>query len=167
MEKFWNYHAKNSMWNDYLKPDVLLGKELSLMFKIAQSRFEKLKQDVIGKSIPFFSDISGRNWKSAASLEAHLLIPIKTLVYRGPTHTFLDCFQMSEVFGRMTCRDFYAGIKQCYTDEFPCLPTAMDKKLIVKLHKSQHNFDGVYGSLDCPQANWKICLMAWHGSLKG
>ena len=49
------------MWNDYLKPDVLLGKELSLMFKIAQSRFEKLKQDVIGKSIPFFSDISGRN----------------------------------------------------------------------------------------------------------
>ena len=130
-------------------PNPLLGKEFSLMFCISSGRFEKLMQDVMGTSIPFSSDVYGRNRKSAASLEVHLLMPIKTLTYGVPIHTFLDYFQLSEEFGRRACREFDAAIKQCYMDEFLHLPSAADITSIVKLHKSQCNFDGMFGSLDC------------------
>ena len=70
----------------------------------------------------------------------------------------LDYFQMSEELGRRACREL---------DEFLHLPTVADIKSIVKLHKLQHNFDGMSGSLDCTHTNWKNCLKAWHGSFKG
>ena len=38
---------------------------------------------------------------------------------------------------------------QCYMDEFLHLFTAADIKPIVKLHKSQDNFDGMFGSHHC------------------
>ena len=97
-----------------------------------------------------------RNRKSAASLEACLLMMIKTLAYGVPTHTFLDYFQMSEEFGRRAWREFDAVIKQCYVDESLHLPTATDIKSSVKLHKSQHNFDRMFGSLDWTHTYWKI-----------
>ena len=56
---------------------------------------------------------------------------IKMLAYGVPTHTFLDYFQMSEEFGKRALRELDAAIKQCYIDEFFCLPTVLDIKLIV------------------------------------
>ena len=67
-------------------------------------------QDIMGTSIPFFSDIFGRNRKSAASLKTYLLMPIKMLAYNVPMHTFLDYVKMSEEFGRKACREFDAAI---------------------------------------------------------
>ena len=81
------------------------------------------------------------------------------------THFWI--FQMSEEFGRRTCKEFYAAIKQCYMDEFLCLPTAADIKSIIKFHKSQHNFDGIFGLLDCTHTDQKTCPKAWHGAFKG
>ena len=109
----------------------LLGKEFSLVFCFSHGRFGKLMQDIMGTSIPFFCDIFGRDRKSDASLEACLLMPIKILAYGVPTHTFLDYFQIMEEFGRRACMEFDAAIKQCYMDEFLCLPTAADIKSIV------------------------------------
>ena len=74
---------------------------------------------------------------------------------------------MPEEFGRRACREFDEAIKQCYMDEFLRLPTAADIKSIVKLDKSQHNFDEMFGSLDCTHTYWKNCPKAWHGSFKG
>ena len=105
-------------------------------------------QDIMGTSIHFFSEIFGENGKPAACLEAHRLMPIKMPAYIVPMHTFLDYFQMSEKLDKRACRAFDAAIKQCYMDEFLCLPTVTDIKLIVKLHKSQHNFDRMFGSLE-------------------
>ena len=88
--KFLHDCAKNTIWNDYLKPNPLLEKVFLLMFYISCGRFDKLMQDVMGKSIPFFSDIFGRKRKSPAFLKAHLLMSIKTLAYGLPTHTLLN-----------------------------------------------------------------------------
>ena len=77
------------------------------------------------------------------------------------------CRVWPKEFGQRACREFDAGIKQCCMDEFLCLPTAADIKLIVKLHKSQHNFDGMFGSLVCTHTYWRNCLDAWNGSFKG
>ena len=54
--KFFHNGVKNSIWNDYLKPNPLLGKEILLMICISCGRFEKLMQDVMGTSTPFFSE---------------------------------------------------------------------------------------------------------------
>ena len=94
-------------------------------------------------------------------------MPMKTLAYGMPLHTFLDYFQMSEEFGKKGYREFDAAIKQCYMDEFLRLPTAADIKSNVKLHKSQHNFDGMFGSLDCTHTYGNNCPKAWHGAFKG
>ena len=51
---------------------------------------------------------------------------------------------MSQEFGRSACSEFNAAIKQCYMDEFLHLPTAAGIKSIVKLHKSQQKFDGMF-----------------------
>ena len=82
-------------------------------------------QDIMVKSIPFFSDIFVRNRKSAASLEACLFMLIKSLVYSVPMHTFLDYFQMSEEFGGRACKEVDAAIKQCYD-----LPSMMSSSLV-------------------------------------
>ena len=95
------------------------------------------------------------------------MIPIKTLAYSAPMHTFLDYFPMCEEFSRRACREFDATIKQCCMDELLCLPTAADIKLLVELHNSQHNFDRMFGSLDCAHTYWKNCPKALHGSFKG
>ena len=84
---------KSSLWNNYLKLNSLLGKDFSLMFHISHSRFEKLMKDIMGISIPFISDMFGRNGKLAASLVVHLFMLIKTLLYGVPLHTFFDHFQ--------------------------------------------------------------------------
>ena len=107
-------------------------------------------QDVMGTSIPFFSDVYGRNRKSAASLKACLLMPNRTLAYGVPTQTFLDYFQMSKYFGRRACREFDTAIKQCFMDEFLCIPTTADIKTTVKLHKSQHTLMECLGPLIAP-----------------
>ena len=53
--KYLHNHAKKSLWNDYLKPNPLLGKEFLLMFCISHRRFEKSMQDIMGKSNKFLS----------------------------------------------------------------------------------------------------------------
>ena len=72
-------HLKDSIWNDYLKLNLLLRKEFSLMFHISCSRFKKLMQDIMGTSIPFFSDIYHRKRKSVPSVEVCLLMSMKLL----------------------------------------------------------------------------------------
>ena len=109
----------------------------------------------------FFS--YGRNGKSAASLDVCLL---NSCLWCTNTH-ILDYFQMSEEFGERECREFDAAIKQCYMDEFLCLPTTADIKSIIKFHKSQHNFDGIFGSLHCTHNYLKNYPNAWHGGFKG
>ena len=144
----------------FFKPNPLLWKEFLLTFCISYGSFEKLVQDIMGTSIPFFSDIFGQNRKSAASLEACLLMQIKTLAYRVPTHTFLDYFHISEELGKRACRKFDVPIKQCSICEFLHLPTMADIKSIVKLHKSKCNFDRIFGSLDFTYTCWKNCPKA-------
>ena len=131
------------------------------MFQIYCGRFEQSMQDVIGTLIPFFLMFTVEMESSCLS-EGMPVDADQMLTYSVPTCTFLDYFQMSEVFGRRACREFDAAIKQCYMDGFLCHPTVADIKSIVKLLKSQCNFD-----VDCTHTYWKNCSKAWHGAFKG
>jgi hypothetical protein len=84
------------------------------------------------------------------SLAAHLLLPLNTLAYGVPSHTFMDYFLMSQQYARNCCKQFDRAMKRIYMKEYLRLPTATDLKNIVKLHKSVHSANGsLLGSLDC------------------
>jgi hypothetical protein len=105
-------------------------------------------EDVMASNIKFFKS-TGRDGGCKSSLAAHLLLPLKTLAYAVPPHTFIDNFHMSPQYARECCKEFDKAMRTICMKEFLRLPTATDLKNIVKLHKSVHSMDGMIGSLDC------------------
>ena len=145
----------------------LLGKEFALMFRISRGRFQLLMEHVMAAEIPFYSGNVSANGDTVASLEARLLLPLKSLAYGVPPHTFIDYFQMSPPLARVCCIEFDRIIKRIYANRFLKLPSAQEVKSIVNLHKKVHGVDGMIGSLDCSHTIWKNCPKAWQGSYKG
>jgi hypothetical protein len=70
----------------------LLGKEFALMFRISRGRFQLLMEHVMAAEIPFYSGNVSANGDTVASLEARLLLPLKSLAYGVPPHTFIAYF---------------------------------------------------------------------------
>ena len=144
----------------------LFGVEFKLMFRLSRGRFEVLMQDVMAGNFEMFKSTE-QDGESKASLEARLLLPLKTLAYGVPPHTFIDYFQMSQQFARDLCKAFDNLIIALYLKDFLRLPTAADLKKTVQLHHSVHKVNGIVGSLDCTHTYWKNCPKAWQGSFKG
>jgi hypothetical protein len=71
------------------------------------------------------------------SLEAQILLPLRTLVYYGVAdHTFCPCFSMmAPTTARVSCHKFNKAMTQNFGGEFLRLPTAADlKSTISELH---------------------------------
>jgi hypothetical protein len=113
------------------------GKEFDMMFRISRQLASKscLKMLVIQESSSTWQkkDAFGRE---VASLEARLLLPLKTLPYGVAPHCFCDYFQMSRNFARQCCLEFDKVVQALYAEEFLRLPTKEDLKNISNLHKS-------------------------------
>ena len=161
--------ANDNLWTDYIGPDpIFAGREFEVMFRISRSRFQRLMEDMKAARIPFFADQPvDRKGETGASLACRLLLPLKTMAYGVPPHTFRDYFQMSTSLARECCIQFDMAIKRLYQKEYLRIPTTNDLKSICKLHKAVHGVDGMFGSLDCTHAIWKNCPTAWQGSYKG
>jgi len=151
---------------DYLGGNPLHGADFHLMFRLRRGRFQVLMEDFMASNIHFYKS-SVQDGHEKTSLEARLLLPLKTLAYGVPPHTFIDYFQMSKQYARDCCKAFDHAMKAIYMEEFLRLPTSTDLKKIVKLHRSVHGVDGMIGSLDCTHTFWKNCPKAWQGSFKG
>jgi Plant transposon protein len=143
-------------------------RQFEIMFRLSRPRFQRLLEDVMAAEIPFFKNLPmDAHGRIGAALECRLLLPLKTMAYGVPSHTFRDYFQMSETLARESCLQFHKAIKKIYQDEYLRLPDQQDLKNIVKLHKSVHGIDGMFGSIDCMHTTWKNCPVAWQGSFKG
>ena len=57
-------------------------------------------------------------------------------------------------------------IKLLYMEEYLRLPTPVDLKATIDLHKRVHGVDGMMGSIDCTHTYWKNCPIGWQGSFK-
>lgn len=144
----------------------LLGSEFKLMFRLSRGRFQVLMEDIKASNYPFFMS-SDQDGISRSSIEARLLLPLKTLAYGVPPHTFIDYFQMSPQYASDCCKHFCKAVKLVYQKEFLRCPTKTDMNKITKLHKVVHDTEGLFGSLDCTHTFWKNCPKAWHGSYTG
>jgi hypothetical protein len=152
---------------DYLGPSPLFGKEFDMMFRISRQCFQKLLEDVGNSGSKFYLAKRDAFDREIASLEARLLLPLKTLAYGVVPHCFCDYFQMSKNFARECCLQLDLTLKSLYSDEYLRLPTEEDLKNITNLHKAIHGVDGMFGSLDCMHTYWKNCPKAWQGSFSG
>jgi hypothetical protein len=165
--QFKHGEALACLMRDYLGPSPLFGKEFDMMFRISRTRFQKLMEDVGNSGVKFYRGSTDAFGRETASLEARLLLPLKTLAYGVPPHCFCDYFQMSVDFSRQCCFQFDKVVQALYSEEFLRLPTKEDLKNISNLHKSVHGVDGMFGSLDCMHTYWKNCPKAWQGSFSG
>jgi hypothetical protein len=151
----YSLRALGTVKQDYMGwVPVFRGKEFKTMFRISRSRFQRLMEDAMSANIPFFKSLPrDAHGRIGASFQCRLLLlPLETLAYGVPSHTFRDYFSMSETLARQCCTEFDIAIKQIYKGEYLRLPDENDLKSITKLHKVVHGFDGMFGSLDCMYA---------------
>lgn len=92
-----DYLGNNNLVGDLTTPS--LGSQFHKMFRLSRGRFQVLMEDVMSRSstsaaLHFFKQ-SPSDGESRASLEARLLLPLKTLAFGVASHTFTDYFQMS------------------------------------------------------------------------
>jgi hypothetical protein len=101
------------------------------------------------------------------SLEARVLLPLRTLAYGVADHTFCPCFSMAPTTAKVSCRKFNKAITKYFGGEYLRLPSAADLKSISALHLKVHGVPGMLGSLDCMHTYWKNCPVGWQGSFEG
>jgi hypothetical protein len=168
-KKFKPLDAVYCINRDYLGPSPLFDDTGFVeQFRISRGRFQRLMEDVAKAPFEVSSFfIAPKNPEKEASFEAKLLLPLKTLAYGVPHHTFRDYFSMSKTNSRECCKQFDVAIYSVYKEEYLRKPTKEDLKAIVKLHKNVHKVDGMMGSLDCSHTVWHKCPKAWQGSFKG
>ncbi|KAG7336608.1 plant transposon protein [Nitzschia inconspicua] len=169
--KFRHAEALHCIKRDYLGStrggdliSPLLGAEFQMIFKISRSRFQVLMEDIKASGCRFYQPKTNLHADDQCSLEAKLLLPIKTLACGVPCHTFIDYFQMSRQYARECCLQFDIVMKQLYAKEYLRFPTADDLQSIIKLHKNVHKVDGLFGCIDCTHIPWKNCPKAWADS---
>ena len=158
--------ARLCMHRDYLGTSpVFDGSEFKKFFRISRSRFQRLIEDIGSTGNPFY--VGKRGTPHSTGFEARVLLPLKTLAFGVPPHTFSDYFQMSETLARQCCSEFDDVMKFLYLEEYLRTPTSRDLQGIEELHRRVHGVSGMFGSLDCCHTHWKNCPKAWQGSFKG
>ncbi len=151
---------------NYLGPTPTFDdKQFLRMLQVSRSRFQRIMEGFMNSEIPFYGPSKYEG--TFASVEAKLLLPLKTLAYGVATHTFSDYFQMSPEFAQECCFQFDKGFRKIYTMEYLRRPTAEDLKSIDSLYARVHGVNGMFGSLDCSHTVWKNCPVAWQGSYRG
>ncbi len=75
-------------------------KSFQSMFRLERSRFQKIMEDVGNSGDLFFCSHVDAAKQEGPSLEARLLLPLKTMAYGVAPHCFRDYFQMSRTQAR-------------------------------------------------------------------
>ena len=114
--KFRHAEALHCIKRDYLgipgdPLTPLLGADFKSMFRVSRTRFQVMMEDVQASGYQFYQRKRNLAPEDQASFEAQLLLPIKTLAYGVPCHTFKDYFQMSDTYARDACLHFDRVIK--------------------------------------------------------
>ena len=164
--KFDPVGALQCIMRDFLGPNAIFLDDFPVYFRISRSRFEKILLDVGRSGNSFFNPPPSVTKQPLASMQARLLLPLKTLAYGVAMHCFCPYFSMSKNLAIACCREFDKIINGLYKDEWMRCPTQDDLQAIFNLHHHHHGVSGMIGSLDCSQTYWKNCPKAWHGQYK-
>jgi hypothetical protein len=102
--------AYRDIMRDHLRANApLFGQEFIKYFRLSWARVQILLDDFgrFSETNPFYNTFRvGRFGRVGASLEAKILLPLKTLAYGVAPHTFCDYFQMSVPMARECYKQF-------------------------------------------------------------
>ena len=149
-----------------LTTPIFKDRTFEMMFRLSRSRVQRIFEDIMAEKHPFYSNSTDATGLKGASLEAKVLLPLKTFAYGVATHTFTDYFQMSPGLAAKCCDKFAETMKERYDEEYLRIPDATDLKMMILLHKERHQVNGMFGSLDCMHTGWKNCPKGWQASFK-
>ena len=117
--KFRHDEALHCIKRDYMgilgdpSTPIFAGSEFASMFRISRPRFQRMLEDFANSGDPFFTppfiDAAG---EEGASLEARLLLPLKSISFGVTPKAFSDYFQMSKTLSK----DCYNNPCQSYRD---------------------------------------------------
>ena len=165
--KFRHDEALHCINRDYLgisgdlSTPIFAGSEFSSMFRISRSRFQRMLEDFAKSGDPFFTPpFVDAFEEEGGSLEARLLLPLKSISFGVPPKTFSDYFQMSSTLSKSCYNNFLSKTTELYKNEYLRLPTEADIKAVTRLHKHVHGVNGMFGSLDCMHTYWNKCPVA-------
>ena len=143
------------------------GKQFNTQFRISTTRFQCILEDFGKYGGRFYAGgVDAFNRKSM-SLEAKLLLPLKTMAHGVPSHCFRDYFQMSKTQAKTCLHKFHKKFTEIYGEEYLRSPTPQDLNNVLKFHEIKHGVRGQLGSLDCMHQQWKNCPVAWQQSYIG
>jgi hypothetical protein len=158
--------ALAAIYTNFLDQAALYGPTFKSYFRLSRPRVQLLMEVLAGSGDPYYVT-TVRFGVTGPSLEARILLPLRTLAYGVADHTFCPCFSMAITTAKTCCREFNRAITKYFAHEFLRLPSPADLKSISDLHLRVHGVPGMLGSLDCMHTYWKNCPVAWQGSFQG
>ena len=169
---FRHHEALHCIRRDYfgipgdLTTPIFKDRNFEMMFRLSRTRVQKIFEDVMHSGNAFYLSRYDGTGAIGASLEAKILLPLKTLAFGTASHAFCDYFQMSKPLAVRCCDEYALMIKDLYSSEYLRVPDENDLKGICRLHRAVHGVNGMMGSLDCMHTRWKNCPKAWQASFK-
>jgi hypothetical protein len=86
---------------------IFIEKDFEMMFCLSKARVERMIQDIGNSGVDFFVKTTDATGKQGASIEARVLLQLKTVANGVPPHTFSNYFQMSK---NMACQKISSGL---------------------------------------------------------
>jgi Plant transposon protein len=169
---FRHHEALHCIRRDYLgipgdlTTPIFKDRNFEMMFRLSRTRVQKIFEDVMHSGNRFYASQYDGTGAKGASLEAKILLPLKTMAYGTASHAFCDYFQMSKPLAVRCCDEYACIIKDLYSPEYLRVPDENDLIRMCKLHRAAHGVNGMMGSLDCMHTHWKNCPKAWQASYK-
>ena len=155
--------AHHQLYADYFAPEPRFGGNLfhrrfrmsrPLFLRIIgalERRYEyfRMREDAVGK--PGHTPIQ----KCTAA--------IRKLAYGGTADMFDEYLHIGKSTARECLDFFYQGVREIFGDTYLRKPTLQDCQDLMTMHRAQHRFSGMLGSIVCMHWEWKNCPSAWKG----
>lgn len=165
---FRHKRAKGCIVDDYIGPSPLFnGREFKNMFRVSRTRFELLLQALAGSDTFFRSEAQDALGRVGASIEAKVMIALKSLAFGVAPEAFRDYFSMSSTLAKTSFNKLVHHLPLLYQEEYLRGPTKDDIRRILILHAERHSVNGMIGSMDCMHVHWKNCPKGFQSAFKG
>jgi len=159
--------ARMCVYQDYLGPDPLFGRQFERIFRVTRGIFERVWQKVAAADNYFVHTPNPVDGK-AIYPEAKVLMGLKQLAFGVSPIAFVDYFQMGETSGRSCLKRLAKALAHDKELRAKHLrkPSKADAKAISNLHEELFGYPGNLGCLDCMHVYWRTCPAAWQGQFR-